>query len=298
MTEIRLTRPLRLLAPAKINLGLEITGCRADGYHEIVTILQAVDFFDELVLTPADTFSYDGDPRIPENDDLVLRAFGLAETRLGVSLHARVQLKKSIPLAAGLGGGSSDAGTMLAALGALAHIADDELLGIATELGSDVPFFIRGGTSLATGTGTDLEALSPCTQTWFVIVTPDAHIPRKTARLYASLRPDDFSDGQATREIGEQLRQLNTFDPRLLHNTFARPLYKHPLILQARESMRHAGASTVIPSGAGPSLFGLFESRGAANDVADRLHQRGITSVVCTAIPLGINDEQLRQARQ
>ena len=295
MTEIRLKRPLRLLAPAKINLGLEITERRPDGYHEIITILQTVDLFDELILAPAETLSYTGDPEVPEDADLILRALRLAESRLGISLRAQIQLKKRIPVAAGLGGGSSDAGTMLAALGALAHVPDEELRLLAAELGSDVPFFIRGGTALATGTGTDLEALPSATRLWIVIVTPAVQIQAKTASLYASLRTDDFSDGRLTNEVAEQLRQTNTIDPRLLHNTFARPLYEHEGIVQARNAMLNAGATFVLPSGAGPSIFGCFSSSAIANEVVVRLSSHGIGARVCTAIGPGINNASLAQ---
>ena len=297
MTEIRLNRPLRLFAPAKINLGLEITGRRADGYHEIVTILQTVDLLDELVLTPADTLIYNGDPRIPEHDDLLLSALRVAENRFGFTLHARIQLNKRIPLSAGLGGGSSNAGTMLAALGALADIPDEELLGLAAELGSDVPFFIRGGTSLATGTGTDLETLPSRAQIWFVVVTPDVQIRKKTVSLYASLRPADFSDGRVIREVAKQLRETHTFDPRLLRNAFARPLHEHPSIPQARNALLEAGATIILPSGAGPSLFSPFDTVEAANEVAIRLSARGVTASVRTAIGPGINDKPLHAAR-
>ena len=298
MTEIRLNRPLRLLAPAKINLGLEIIGRRADGYHEIVTILQAVDLYDELVLTPAETLIYTGDPRIPEHDDLLLSALRVAGNRFGFTLHARIQLNKRIPISAGLGGGSSNAGTILAALGALADIPHEELLGLAAELGSDIPFFIRGGTSLATGTGTNLETLPSRAQIWFVVVTPDVQIRNKTASLYARLRPADFSDGRVTREVAKQLHETNTFDPWLLRNAFARPLHEHLSILQVRDAMQDAGATIILPSGAGPSLFSPFDTVEAANEVAIRLSAQGVTASVRTAIGPGINDEPLDAARE
>lgn len=299
MAEIRLMRPLQLYAPAKLNLGLEITGRRSEGYHEIVTLLQAVDYFDEIRLTPADAFSYVGDPRIPEDDDLILRALRISRARFGLSLCARVQLVKHIPMSAGLGGGSSDAGTLLAALGVLGAVPEEELLEVAAELGSDVPFFIRGGSALATGTGTELEALpteprdSPG---WFVIVTPNLQIPRKTAVLYSSLRPDDFSDGSATRELAEQLRQTNSFDPRLMRNGFARSLYEYPPIVKARDAMLRAGARTILPSGAGPSLYSPFESCDEAQAVAAELNVAGENAGVLVTIGPGFNDERLRSA--
>jgi 4-diphosphocytidyl-2-C-methyl-D-erythritol kinase len=265
MTDLRLAKPLRLLAPAKINLGLEITGKRPDGYHEIVTILQTIDLCDEIVLTPAERFAYTRDPRFPLQDDLILRTLDLVRARLGLSLLADLRVHKQIPLAGGLGGGSSDAGTLLAAIGRLAGISDAELLPIAAELGSDVPFFLRGGTALATGSGTDLEPLpSPSTPFPLVLVVPDVGIPRKTATLYASLTAGDFSDGELTRQIANQLRQVNPIDRAMLQNAFARALDAYAPIREARDALERAGANVVLPSGAGPSLIGIFPSQESA----------------------------------
>lgn len=265
MPDLRLDEPLRLLAPAKINLGLEIVGKRLDGYHEIVTILQAVDLADEIVLTPAKHFSYTPDPRIPAELDLTRRALSRLRSRLGLMLRAHVQVAKRIPISAGLGGGSSDAGTLLGALGRLAGIPGADLLPIAAELGSDVPFFVRGGTALATGTGTDLEPLPlPTAPFSLVLAVPDVEIPQKTATLYASLTAGDFSDGASTRRLAEQIRRGNLFDGALLQNAFARALYAYPAIGAARDALLQAGASAVLPSGAGPSLIGIFPDRASA----------------------------------
>jgi 4-diphosphocytidyl-2-C-methyl-D-erythritol kinase len=262
MTELRLAQELHLRAPAKINLGLEITGRRPDGYHEIVTILQTIDLFDDIVLTPSDRFRYSPDPRIPPQDDLILRTLELVHLRLGLSLRARVQLMKRIPLSAGLGGGSSDAGTLLAAIGELAGVPTADVVSLAAELGSDVPFFLRGGTALATGTGTDLKPLPlPSKPIPLLLVIPEVGIPRKTATLYASLTAADFSDGRATRELADQIRQGKPIDVERLCNAFARPLAAYEPIQVAREALERAGATVVLPSGAGPSLLGVFPSR-------------------------------------
>lgn len=252
-------------APAKINLGLEIIGKRPDGYHEIVTILQTIDLCDYIVLMPADRFAYTLDLRIPPHDDLILRTVDLIRARLGVSLQAHLRLEKQIPLAGGLGGGSSNAGTLLAAIGELAGIPMTDLIPIAAELGSDVPFFLYGGTVLATGTGTDLELLpSPSAPLPLVLVIPDVEIPRKTATLYASLTTDDFSDGGATRQVANQLRQGNALDVTMLQNAFARALYAYAPIREARDELKQAGADVVLPSGAGPSLVGIFPDQVSA----------------------------------
>jgi len=262
MFELRLDRQHRLPAPAKINLGLEITGRRPDGYHDIVTILQTIDLCDEIILTPADSFTYTPDPRIPPHDDLILHTLDLVRDRLGVALRAHIRVLKQIPLAAGLGGGSSDAGTLLAAIGELADVPDDDLLTLAAELGSDVPFFVHGGTALATGTGTDLEPLpAPVMSLSLVLVVPNVEIPNKTATLYSSLTTEDFSDGYSTRIIADQLRQGDPIDVTVLCNSFARALSAYDPIRAARDALQRAGASVVLPSGAGPSLIGIFPNQ-------------------------------------
>jgi 4-diphosphocytidyl-2-C-methyl-D-erythritol kinase len=259
MAELRLDRQFRLRAPAKINLGLEITGKRPDGYHEIITILQAIDLCDEIELTPAEHFNYQPDSRIPASDDLILRALDLVRERFGLTLRARLRVVKRIPISAGLGGGSSDAGTLLAAIGELAGIPQSDLLVAAAELGSDVPFFVHGGTALATGTGTDLEPLpAPAVPLMLVLVVPDVAISRKTATLYSSLTAADFSDGSTTRRIAGQLRQGDPIDLGTLRNAFARALDAYGPIREAREALQRAGAEIVLPCGAGPSLIGIF----------------------------------------
>jgi 4-diphosphocytidyl-2-C-methyl-D-erythritol kinase len=266
MSELRLERPIHLRAPAKINLGLEITGKRLDGYHEIVTILQTIDLFDDIVLTPAKRFAYTPDPRFPPQDDLILRTLDLIRDRLGITIRAKIRLDKRIPISGGLGGGSSDAGTLLAALGDLASVPESDLLAIAAELGSDVPFFVRGGTALATGTGTNLEPLpAPAFPLALVVVVPEVVIPHKTATLYSSLTADDFSDGSASKQIAEQLRQLKLIDHTTLSNAFARSLYAYPAIREARDALQRAGADVVLPSGAGPSLIGFFGNQEMAD---------------------------------
>ncbi len=161
MLVIEVRRPIRLFAPAKLNLGLEVLGRRDDGYHEVVTIMQTVSLFDCIDLLPADSLHYEGASAIAREADVVRRALETANRDLGITLSARVRLQKRIPVAAGLGGGCSDAGTLLGMLGAMAELPGDVVAQAAAQLGSDVPFFTHGGTALATGTGTVLDWLPP-----------------------------------------------------------------------------------------------------------------------------------------
>ncbi len=272
MAILEIRRPIRLFAPAKLNLGLEVLGRRDDGYHEVVTIMQSVSLFDYIDLLPADGLHYDGAPGISREADLVWRALERARCDLGITLAARVRLRKRIPLAAGLGGGSSDAGTLLGVLGALAGLPRDMAAQAAARLGSDVPFFSHGGTALATGTGTDLEWLPPLRQQyWFVIVVPDVAIPSKTATLYRELTAADFSDGEATMTQTQRLQTREPLNLSLLRNSFARPLMTREPVKRAIDALHRGGAEHVLPAGAGPSVFTVTTTREQAELVASRI---------------------------
>ncbi len=265
---------VRVAAPAKINLGLEIVGRRDDGYHEIATILQAIRLHDQLTLEPADGIRSTGPlPDIPDGENLALRALRLLSERTGGDRGAWLDLRKSIPAAAGLGGASADAAAALLAARDLWRLAigDEALAGIAAELGSDVPFFLHGGTALATGRG---ERLAPLPTPAFtaVVVCPKIRIPRKTATLYGALRPDDFSDGARVLAQADRLRAGLPPDPDLLGNAFARALYGlRPELADLPPLMRAHGAVHPAISGAGPSHYALFEDPEEAVAVAQRL---------------------------
>ncbi len=296
MAILEIRRPIRLFAPAKLNLGLEVLGRRDDGYHEVVTIMQAVSLFDYIDLLPADSLHYDGAPGISREAELVWRALERAKCDLGITLAARVRLRKRIPLAAGLGGGSSDAGTLLGVLGALAELPGDMAAQAAARLGSDVPFFTHGGTSLATGTGTDLEWMPPLRQQyWFVIVVPHVAIPSKTASLYRELTATDFSDGEATIAQAQRLRNGEPPDLSLLRNSFARPLMTREPVKRAIDALHCAGAKHVLPAGAGPSVFTVTTTHEQAQSIASRIGTEHGPVVVCSSVSPDLNMRRIKR---
>lgn len=267
-----------LRAPAKLNLGLEILGRRPDGYHELVTIFQTIALYDTLTITAASPgeLVLTTNPPLPDgNDNLVLRATRALATRLGVTPAVSLTLEKHIPVAAGLGGGSSDAAATLRALRKRWHPAlpDAELAALAAALGADVPFFLRGGTALATGIGEHLTPLPPLPPTWFAVLTPALAVPPdKTRQLYQALMPADFSDGTRTRAQAERLRRGEPLDPASLVNAFGGPLARVlPHLAGWRQRFLDAGASWVMPSGSGPTLYTIVESEAAGQQIAARL---------------------------
>jgi 4-diphosphocytidyl-2-C-methyl-D-erythritol kinase len=261
-------RRLEALTPAKVNLGLEVVGRRSDGYHEVVTLMQAVGLYDRFVWTETEqAFEYIPPNGVPRDADLVWSVLQGAEDV--TAWTGRLQVVKGIPMAAGLGGGSSDAALALR----LAHTAanDADLSQLAASIGVDVPFFVRGGTALATGTGTHLSPVAT-PECWFVLVTPQIVIPDKTRTLYSGLMPDDFSDGANVRDITRAFLDGSGL-PAQLPNAFTRQLLGHPVIRYAYDRLGQAGASLVSVSGAGPTVYAVTGGHEDAARIADRLER-------------------------
>jgi 4-diphosphocytidyl-2-C-methyl-D-erythritol kinase len=268
---------VRALAPAKLNLGLEVIGKRADGYHEIATVMQTVSVFDRLTVVPAGDITLTVTERsLAGDDNLVLAAARLLRDNLRPPIGASIDLAKRVPTAAGLGGASSDAAAALHAVSQLwnAALPPDRILALATDLGSDVPFLLRGGTALAEGRGERLTVLSPLRDLWFVLVVPAVTIPRKTATLYSALTPEDFSAGNRIRRLTADLEAGRSLDPDLLANAFRRPLATLiPELLAVERAIAAAGAPFVALSGSGPTHYTAAASIGHARSIARKLRE-------------------------
>ena len=158
-----ISSPLRVRSFAKVNLALSILGRRKDGYHDIQTIFQSVDVFDEIEFRPANRLELDSKslPGIPLEDNLVWKAANLLAARFGVKSGAAIALSKKIPMGAGLGGGSSNAAATLLGLCRFwgVEVPDADLSAVAADMGSDVPFFLHGGTAMGTGRGERIQPL-------------------------------------------------------------------------------------------------------------------------------------------
>lgn len=263
-------------APAKINLGLEIIGKRADGYHEIRTVMAMIDLADTLTvsITGDDpSITIHGVPGVPTGDNLIAKAIEAFSNASGIRAGYEVTVEKQIPSPGGLGGASSDAAATLRALNALhgCPISHAELLRLAAVLGSDVPFFLGTPVALASGTGTDLSPL-PAIEGWVVLVVPALELAAKTPTLYGSLRPGDFSDGSMTWRAADAIRSGNLPQPEMLANTFSRALYSlAPELGDIERTMREAGAPHVALSGAGPAHYALVGSELESREIKARL---------------------------
>ncbi len=222
------------LAPAKINWTLEVLGGRPDGYHEVRTVLQTVDLCDRVRVSPAADLvlvltgpvGQAGAPLtgVLPSENLAYRAAALLRDRAGGrSPGARIELEKAIPAGAGLGGGSSDAAATLRALDRLwgLSLPAAELARLGAQLGADVPFYLFGGTALGRGRGDEVTPLPDVPSRRLLLVVPRRRPARKTAAMYAHLRPEHFSGGEASERLAAAISRgvaprehdiLNTFE--------------------------------------------------------------------------------------
>jgi len=273
---------MRLYAPAKINWTLEVLGRRDDGYHEVRTIIQTVEPCDALELAPADGLDLEVEgAQEPSQDDLVLRAAALLGG--GGAGGARIRLSKRVPVAAGLGGGSSDAAAALRGLNELWRLGygDARLAEIGAGIGSDVAFFVYGGTALAEGRGERVTPLPDLAPTWLVLMVPPFHLLEKTRRMYDALTPADFTDGSRTEALLRRLRRGLPIADEGLYNAFQRAAYEVFEGLEAyRDALLAAGARRVHLAGSGPALFALGPDEGTARAVHDRLRPPGGQALV------------------
>ena len=266
---------IHLLAPAKINLGLEVIGRRSDGYHDLCTVMASISLFDKVSMGVWPESSFMTTSReIAPSDNLVAKAAQLFQ-RLDSKLRVAIILHKRIPLASGLGGASSDAAATLIGLRTLSaqSITMDQIETLGGELGSDVPFFVRGGAALIEGRGERITPLMNLPEASVVVVTPRIAIPNKTATLYRSLDPSDFSDGSIVRELADNPSGIATAGA--LPNAFARALYAiAPELAEIPAIMRHSGLQYVAVSGAGPSHYAIEPDRARARRAATKLRSR------------------------
>lgn len=276
-------------AYAKINLTLDVLGRRADGYHTVATVMQTVDLHDTICLTTTD---YDRMnctvPTLSNDENLALRAAQLLRQRLELTQGVLIELHKRIPIAAGLGGGSSDAAAILLALQQWwrLQLSPTDLLTIAASLGSDVPFFLHGGLALCQGRGEQVTPLAchwPKAMRWLLLLKPAISV--STAAVFRSLPASDYSDGTHSQAVCAALHAGTMPQAEDLHNSLERSvLEQYPEIAQAREDFLEAGASLVRLSGSGSTLFAPFAELARATQVQQQLQTQGYEVYLSRAI--------------
>jgi 4-diphosphocytidyl-2-C-methyl-D-erythritol kinase len=280
---------LTVLAPAKVNLTLEVLAARPDGFHEIRSVVQTIDLCDRLQFQTGDRVEFRcADPKWLSAESLVSKAAGLLHERAGCSQGVTVNLDKHIPLLSGLGGDSSDAAAMLRGLNRLwgLDLAQEELLSLATRLGSDVPFFLHGGTALLAGRGEVITPLPPPRQTWLVLMLPPvARTSGKTGRLYASISDEHYTSGESTMRMAEQLAGRGEVAANTVFNVFDRVA---PDCFEGLgsywEHFLASGAPQVHLAGSGPALFTLTRDKAQAEKIYRSLRQQKLDSYLARTL--------------
>ena len=250
---------ITMRAHAKINLTLEVLGKRDDRYHDVASILQTVSLHDTVTFEDADGIVFDCDrPELITQDNLVMRAGYLLRDTVGISSGVAINLTKKISVAAGLGGGSSDAAATLLGLNRLwgLEMPVTELLPLAAQIGSDVPFFLYGGTARVSGRGERVEPLPRTDLEWAVILSPQIDLPNKTATVFSKLGPMNYTNGGLTRKLAARLASKGDTPAQFLFNAFddvARDIF--PDLGQYWDTFYSLGAREIHLCGAGPSLY-------------------------------------------
>ena len=283
---------LRLAAPAKINLTLEVLGRHSDGFHDLVSVVQTVDLLDAVTIeaAPGRSVRFVGEggrplavPGVgPSQPELIARAWDLLIDRYGVDDRAAVRVEKRIPVAAGLGGGSSDAAAFLRLARRWWNLAldDAELAALAAEIGSDVTLFLNGGTVVMEGRGEKVRSLpeAPAADDWAAAVwSPELPLPQaKTATMFHALRPTNFAGGRASRALVARLESGRPPRADDVYNTF--DAIADEVLLGLRPARRRfAAALGAVPllAGAGPAFFALGDPERLASAVASLDGQGG-----------------------
>jgi 4-diphosphocytidyl-2-C-methyl-D-erythritol kinase len=257
------------LAPAKLNLALVVGAKRGEGLHEVTTVLQRLDLADELSVEPAPALAVSGFA----DDTLVTAALAALAGESGVDPCFAARILKRIPVAAGLGGGSSDAATALRLANDLlpGPLGSDRLRSLGGSLGSDVPFFLEAGPQLGEGDGRDLSALDLPQSYRVVLVLPHGERKRATADVYATFDERGGEAGYDERRAALLQSLTEVSEPRDLAALPPNDLAGSPLAAE----LRALGAFRADVTGAGPVVYGLFEDPAEAGVAARRLRTRG-----------------------
>ncbi len=276
---MKIVSRVRIPSLAKINLTLDVIGKRVDGFHELRSIFQTISLGDwmevECARAPRTEVTVDCTPAIADN--IILRAADAVLGELGVRATVRFRVKKKIPMGGGLGGGSTNAASVLLALPELLgkHVGMDRLLRLAAGLGSDVPFFLLGGTGLAMGRGEELYPFPEPKASWGVLVAPGIHV--STPEAYRALGRGPLTGVETSRiinsfqllswEIGEGLPVSSWRG--LCRNDFEQVVFRqHPPIRQWKKKLEATGAPVVSMTGSGSAVFAFFDSREEARHAA------------------------------
>lgn len=271
-------KKIRLKAMAKINLGLDVVRKREDGYHEVRMIMQTIRMYDQIELEPTEAPGIRVSTNLnylPTNEDnLVYKAAKLLMDEFDVKKGLNIGLRKFIPVAAGMAGGSSDAAAVMVGVNRLFHLnlSQKELMERGVKIGADVPYCILRGTALAEGIGEKLTHLPPAPAGYVLIAKPGIHVSTKF--VYTNLKANELEnhpdiDGQIQAIRSGDLKKVAELCGNVLE-TVTIPAY--PVIEEIKDVMKKGGALNACMSGSGPTVFGLFDDREKAKAVYENLY--------------------------
>ena len=277
---------MRLRALAKINLGLDVIGKREDGYHEVRMIMQTIQMYDMLDIEKSESPGISLKTNLPyipvDEGNLVYRAAKLLMDEFDIREGLSMNLRKSIPVAAGMAGGSSDAAAALVGVNRIFQLglSESQLMERAVKIGADVPYCIMRGTALAEGIGEKLTRIAQIPPCWILIGKPGVSVSTKMAYGNLNLaeitkRPDidgmieDIRKGDLRAMAG---KMENVFEPGIIR--------EYPVIQAIKDQMEENGALKAMMSGSGPTVFGIFDEEEKLKRATEVLRKSGLAKVV------------------
>jgi 4-diphosphocytidyl-2-C-methyl-D-erythritol kinase len=276
-------------SPAKINLFLEVVERRPDGYHEIETVMQLVDLCDDVRLRRIDRgiqVSVGGADLPDGRGNLAYKAAALLLEKAGLRAGVHIHLEKRIPVAGGLGGGSSNAAAVLAGLTRLYGLDQtrERLREMASQLGSDVPFFLSDGLAVATGRGERLRSLKPWPPHWLVLANPGVPVSTAWAYREASSKLTEWKGRATIQPLIADDRIV--WPPTWAFNRLEAVVLPHrPEVSALKALLQAGGGSPVLMSGSGASVFAVVSDKATGQTLAARIRAGGVFAATVTTLP-------------
>lgn len=276
---------LQIKAYGKINLGLDVIGKLPDGYHEVKMVMQTVGIYDELTFEKAQEgiMVTTDSPELPtDENNLIYKAAKLMQEKYRIRDGIRIHLQKNIPVAAGMAGGSTDAAAAMKGISRLygLDVSLPELMRMGVEIGADVPYCVLGGTALAEGIGEKLTPLEPAPECYVLVAKPDINVSTKYVYEHLDLagveKHPDIDGMVEAIGVGSLQGILDRMENVL--ETVTIPAY--PVIRDLKQRMRELGAVNSLMSGSGPTVFGIFLEKRAAQIAFDRLAQEKLAKQI------------------
>ncbi len=272
---------IKYKARAKINLGLDVCRRLENGYHEVKMIMQTVDIYDELEVKKSE--NQDIVLSVDSNDDLgditnnlIYKAAKLMKDEFDIKEGVEIRLKKNIPVAAGMAGGSTDAAATMLAINEMFELGQskEKLMELGVKLGADVPYCILGGTALAEGIGEELTSLPAPPKASVLVVKPPIMVSTKW--VYETLRANELERHPDIDGMADALKEgsLKGITDRMENVMETVTEIEYPIIANIKKMMKDKGALNAIMSGSGPSIFGVYEEAAQAKEAAEYIEEQ------------------------